>query len=114
MFFLISTLSKNQFLTFSAELSKLISSLHQLDAAQLKDSSGAEIISEIFQLSVKHMGVDGCPFIVGLFVSAIGEGVAIQELQERITPTEGKAVLQYLIHHPELYKASLQGTSPVG
>ena len=60
------------------------------------------------------MGVDGCPFIVGLFASAIGEGSAMQELRNGITPAEAKAVLQYLIQHPELYKASLQGTSPVG
>ena len=109
-----SAASKKQLHTFTAELSKLISSLHQLDTAQLKDSSGTEIISRIFRLSAKHMGVDGCPFIVGLFVSAIGEGSAMQELRNGITPAEGKAVLQYLIQHPELYKASLQGTSPVG
>lgn len=109
-----SAASKKQLHTFTAELSKLISSLHQLDTAQLKDSSGTEIISRIFRLSAKHMGVDGCPFIVGLFVSAIGEGSAMQELRNGITPAEGKAVLQYLIQHPELYQASLQGTSPVG
>lgn len=109
-----SAASKKQLHTFTAELSKLISSLHQLDTAQLKDSSGTEILSRIFRLSAKHMGVDGCPFIVGLFVSAIGEGSAMQELRNGITPAEGKAVLQYLIQHPELYKASLQGTSPVG
>ena len=109
-----SASSQKQLHAFTVELSKLISALHQLDAAQLKDPSGAEVISKIFRLSTKHMGVDGCPFIVGLFASAIGEGSAMQELRNGITPAEGKAVLQYLIQHPELYKASLQGTSPVG
>ena len=109
-----SASSQKQLHAFTVELSKLISALHQLDAAQLKDPSGAEIISKIFRLSTKHMGVDGCPFIVGLFASAIGEGSAMQELRNGITPAEGKAVLQYLIQHSELYKASLQGTSPVG
>ena len=109
-----SASSQKQLHAFTVELSKLISALHQLDVAQLKDSSGAEIISKIFRLSTKHMGVDGCPFIVGLFASVIGEGSAMQELRNGITPAEAKAVLQYLIQHPELYKASLQGTSPVG
>lgn len=109
-----SASSQKQLHAFTVELSKLISALHQLDVAQLKDSSGAEIISKIFRLSTKHMGVDGCPFILGLFASAIGEGSAMQELRNGITPAEAKAVLQYLIQHPELYKASLQGTSPVG
>ena len=100
--------------SFTKELSKLISSLHELDTVQLTGSPGTEIISSIFQLGTKHMGSDGCPFIVGLFMSAIGEGIAIQGLGDKITPAESKAVLHYLIRHPELYTVSLQDTSPVG
>ncbi len=102
-----------QLQSFTKELSKLISSLHELDTAQLTGSLGTEVINSIFQLSKKHMGSEGCPFVAGLFMSAIGDGTAIQELQDKITPAEGKAVLQYLIRHPELYKTSLQDASPV-
>ena len=108
-----STQDCKQLQAFTKELSKLISSLHELDTAQLTGSLGTEVINSIFQLSKKYMGPDGCPFIVGLFMSAIGDGTAIQELKDRITPVEGKAVLQYLIQHPELYKTSLQDASPV-
>ena len=109
-----STPGCKQLQTFTKELSKLISSLHELDTAQLTGSPGTEIINSIFQLGKKHMGSDGCPFVVGLFLSAIGDGTAIQGLWNEITPSESKAVLQYLIRHPELYKTNLQDTSPVG
>lgn len=109
-----STPDYKQLQTFTKELSKLISSLHELDTSQLTDSPGTEIINSIFQLGKKHMGSDGCPFIVGLFMSAIGDGTTIQGLGNEITPAESKAVLQYLIRHPELYTVNLQDTSPVG
>ena len=99
---------------FTRELSTLISSLHKLDTTQLTASPGADIINRIFRLGEKFMGSDGCPFIVGLFMSAIGDGAAMQELRNEITPAEGKAVLHYLTQHPELYTSSLQDTAPVG
>lgn len=109
-----STQNYKQLQSFTKELSKLISSLHELDTAQLTGLPGTEVINSIFQLGKKHMGSDGCPFIVGLFMSAIGDGTAIQGLGNEITLAESKAVFQYLIRHPELYTVSLQDTSPVG
>ena len=106
--------NSKQLHAFVKELSKLITSLHKLDAAQLTGAPGTEIISAIFQLGEKHMGPDCCPFVIGLFMSAIGDGAAMQELRNEITPAEGKAVLQYLIQHPQLYTSSLQDISPVG
>ena len=106
--------NSKQLQDFTQELSALISSLHKLDTAQLTGAPGTEIIGTIFRLGEKHMGPDGCPFVVGLFMSAIGDGTAIQELRDGITPAEGKAALQYLIQHPEIYTSSLQDTSPVG
>ena len=99
---------------FTKELLKLIGSLHELDATQLTDQQGSDIISKIFHLSIEFMGSDGCPFVIGLFTSAIGDGTAMKELCDGITPTEGKAVLHYITQHPELYTVSLQGTPPVG
>lgn len=99
---------------FTKELFNLIGSLHELDATQLTDLPGSNVISKIFALSAEFMGLDGCPFVVGLFMSAIGDGTTMKELCDGITPAEGKAVLHYITQHPELYTASLQGTSPVG
>lgn len=99
---------------FAKELSKLISALHNLDESQLSSSIGAGIINSIFHLSKKHMGTDGCPFIVGLFASAIGGSIPLEELREGISPAEGKAVINYLAQHPEVYTTNLQGSTPVG
>ena len=99
---------------FAKELSEMITALHKLDDSQLSSFMGAEIISGIFRLSTKHMGADGCPFIIGLFASAIGGSIPLQELREGISPAEGKAVLQYLTQHPEVYTPSPRDTSPVG
>ena len=99
---------------FAKELSKLMVALHKLDDSQLNSLMGSEIIGKIFSLSTKHMGADGCPFIVGLFASAIGDSIPLQELREGISPTEGKAVIHYLSQHPEVYTTNLQGSTPVG
>lgn len=109
-----STQDYKQLQSFTKELSKLISSLHELDTSQLTGVPGTEVIDSIFQLGKKYMGSDGYPFIAGLFLSAIGDGTAVQGLGNEITPAESKAVLQYLIRHPELYTVNLQDTSPVG
>lgn len=106
-------MDSRQFRAFAKELSKVLACLHKLDASQLTDLPGTKLISRIFHLGTKHMGSAGCPFIAGLFVSAIGESTAMQELRDGITAAEGKAVLRYLIRHPELYTACLQESFPV-
>ena len=110
----ISTPATKKYETFARELSKLIATLHKLDETQLNSSEGAVLICRIIHLSKKHMGTDGCPFVIGLFASAIGGGIPLQELREGISPAEGKAVMRYFVQHPEVYTASLQDTSPVG
>ena len=109
-----TTLSETQINTFSEELLSLFDALQRLDPSQLSEHPGAEIIHKIFDLGAKYMGTDGCPFILGLLVSATGEGSALHKLNAKISPAHSKAIIRYLTQHPELYTSSLRDTSPVG
>ena len=71
-----------------------------------------QIIKRIFELGKTYMGEDGCPFILGLFMSAIGDGPALQAFHSSISPAQSKAVIQYLLQHPELYTNSFHGNIP--
>ena len=109
-----TSLSETQIKAFSKELLGVLNALQQIDPSQLGERPGSEIIHKIFDLSVKYLGADGCPFILGLLVSAIGEGSAFHELNAKISPANSKAIIRYLTQHPELYTTSLRDTSPVG
>ena len=97
---------------FSTELLKLLRELQELDQASLNGQPGSQIIKKIFALGATYMGEDGCPFILGLFLSAIGGGTAFHELHGTVSPAHSKAVIQYLIQHPELYSNSFRGNLP--
>jgi len=96
--------------TLIKELEDLILEYSHLDNASLGQSEGSSIIARIFRLGKQWLGADGCPFILGLFMSALGEGTIAQEISAILTPAHGRAVIQYLIDHPELYEAGLSGT----
>ena len=109
-----TNLSETQINTFSKELLGLFDALQQLDPSQLGEHPGTEIIHKIFDLSVKYLGADGCPFILGLLISATGEGSAFHELNAKISSVHSNVIIRYLTQHPELYTSSLRDTSPVG
>ena len=109
-----TSLSDAQINTFSTELLSLFDALQRLAPSQLFEHPGTKIIHNIFDLGTKYLGTDGCPFILGLLISATGEGSAFHELYAKISPVHSKAIIRYLTQHPELYTISLQGTSPVG
>lgn len=99
--------------TFSKEFHSLITDLGRLDAANLTTPVGAEIIKKIYDLSISNIGVDGVPFILGLFMSALGEGSIAQGISNNLAPSHARAVIQYIIDHPELYSHGSQKT-PTG
>ena len=109
-----TTLSQTQIDTFSRELTSLFDALQRLDLSQINDQPGTKIIHKIFDLGAKYMGSDGCPFILGLLVSTIGEGSAFLKLNGKVSPAHSKAIIRYLTQHPELYTVRLQDASPVG
>ena len=109
-----TNLSETQIKAFSKELLSLFDALQRLDASQLNEQPGSEIINKIFDLGAKYMGANGCPFVLGLLVSSTGEGSAFHELNTKISPAHSKAIIRYLTQHPEIYTTSLRDTSPVG
>ena len=88
---------------FVKEFAELISEFAQLDSPALTTSAGAEAMRKIFELSNKYLGADSSPFILGLFMSVLGEGSIAQGITETLTPAHGRAVIQYMIAHPETY-----------
>lgn len=85
------------------ELAELISELSRLDDALLRTPAGSNSIRKIFELANKYLGVDSAPFILGLFMSTLGEGTIAQGITDNLSPAHGRAVIQYLIDHPETY-----------
>lgn len=88
---------------FVKEFAELISEFAQLDSSALTTSAGTAAMQKIFELSNKHLGTDCSPFILGLFMSVLGEGSIAQGITEALTPAHGRAVIQYMIAHPETY-----------
>jgi DNA-binding transcriptional MerR regulator len=93
---------------FLKEFSGLLAELKGLDETSLIGQQGEQIIGKVFDLGKQYMGSIGCAFVLGLFVCAAGEGSAVREIGENISVDHGKAVIRYVIKHPELYKYSIR------
>ena len=89
--------------TFAKEFTKLISEFALIEGIALTASAGTKAIRRIFDLSNKHLGADSSPFILGLFMGVLGEGSIAQGITDKLTPAHGRAVIQYMIAHPETY-----------
>ena len=108
----LAMLNGTQTEAFYQAFLQLLHELQALDHSSLNGQPGSLIIKRIFELGATYMGEDGCPFILGLFLSSIGDGPTFNELHSVVAPIHGKAVIQYLLHHPELYSNSFHGTIP--
>ena len=84
---------------FEKELSVLLHELSHMDDNELCSTQGTSIISQIFALGQRKLGIYGSSFIIGLFASAIGEGELAHILQDEITAAQCKAVIQYIARH---------------
>lgn len=88
---------------FAREFSSLIAEFASMDEAMLVSAPGAMVIQKVFDLSNKHLGSDSSPFVLGLFMSVLGEGSIAQGITDRLTPAHARAVIQYMIDHPQIY-----------
>jgi len=59
--------------------------------------------ASFLQAAINALIQSSAPFILGLFMSILGEGTIAQGITGDLSPTHGKAVIQYLIDHPETY-----------
>ena len=82
-----------------------------MDEGGLLSPSGAAIIQKIFNLSNKYLGSDSTPFMLGLCMSVLGEGSIAQGITDKLTPSHGRAVIQYMIDHPQIYSHTPHGTN---
>ena len=94
--------------SFFKEFSALVTELSHMDGAVLNESAGEEIIRKIFDLGIRYIGTDGCPFILGMIMSALGDGSVAQHIRIHLTPAHTQAVIRYLLQHPELHTQGSQ------
>lgn len=89
---------------FAEEFASLIRTFAGMDKSMLMSPYGANIIQKIIETSNKHLGSDSLSFLLGLLMSVLGEGSVAQGITECLTPDHGRAIIQYLIDHPEIYR----------
>ena len=89
--------------TFTREFAALLTELAQVDEAALKTSAADAVIARIFDVGRTYLGADSPAFILGLFMSVLGEGSIARELARQLKPVHGRAVIQYMLDHPELF-----------
>lgn len=89
---------------FAKEFSAQISKFAKIDDKMLESSVGSTEIQKIFDLSNRYLGADSPAFLLGLFMSVLGEGTIAQGLIEELTPAHGRAVIAYMIEHPQLFR----------
>lgn len=69
------------------------------------------VIQKVFDLSNKYLGSDSAPFVLGLFMSVLGEGSLAQGITDQLSPAHGRAVIQYMIDHPQIYTHTSHSTA---
>ena len=84
---------------FARKFSSLIAEFARMDEAMLASAPGSMIIQSIFDLSNKYLGSDSSPFVLGLFMSVLGEGSIAQDITDQLSPAHARAV----IHFPALF-----------
>lgn len=96
---------------FAREFSALIAEFSKMDEAMLASESGSIVMQRIFDLSHKYLGSNSAPFLLGLFMSVLGEGSIAQVITDQLTPAHGRAVIRYMIDHPDLYNHTPHGSA---
>lgn len=86
---------------FEEALSALLDELGSLPEEDLFSPQDSDLIERILDCGKQYLGANGVPFLVGLFVSAAGEGELAPAFHGKITATQGKAVMQYINNHIE-------------
>ena len=99
---------------FAREFSALFTEFGQMDEAMLVSAPGAVVIQKIVDLSNKFLGSDSTPFVLGLSMSVLGEGSIAQGITDQLTPAHARAVIQYMIDHPQVYTNSPHRTDGEG
>lgn len=92
---------------FFQEFSRLVVALQKLDSNELFGKAGDLIIEELFDISSKHLSESGISFVLGFFAGEMEFGASQEGVHDKLAPEHTKAVIRYLINHPELYEPDL-------
>ena len=87
-------------------LSELEQVLTELSRATLDDPKTDAILEKIYFLAETCLGSNGAPFLLGLFISVLGEGELAQDV--KITASQADIALHYLADHPQLFTKYIQ------
>lgn len=89
--------------TFMRKLSARLLALGQIDESSQALAKEAAL-QDIFDLGNEYLDTACAPFMLGLFISVLGEGVIAQDLSDCLTSAHGRAAIQYMLAHPELFR----------
>lgn len=91
------------FETFLSEVEDLLQELARNEGRANKQK---EIVKRLTATSIRNLGFPGYMFIVGLFLTAVGEGETAEEIADnlpiRLTPTQGKVAMEFLKEDMEM------------
>lgn len=100
----VHSISRERAERFAKEFSRLLSELAQIEDITSNSSAGDPVIQKILELSNTYLGADSLPFILGLFMRVLGEGSLAEGITEQLTPAHGRAMIQYMIDHPQFIR----------
>lgn len=93
---------------FPRELSALLEAFAGLDEAALR--SDPTIPAQLFDVCGRCLGESSMPFLLGLAVSALGEGTLARDPALRLTPSHGRAILRVLTDRMKTTEQSPRGS----
>ena len=104
-------LSNDRISVFMREFSALIAEFARMDESMLLSPPAAAVIRKVFDVSEQYLGPDSLPFILGLFMSVLGDGSVARGITDQLTPAHGRAVIQYMICQHQIYRNAPHNTS---
>lgn len=88
---------------FLTELEQLLTALGRVSGDIPETDT---LLEKIYALADEQLGSLGIPFLLGLFVSVLGEGELARDIE--ITAAQADTALRYLADHPQLFEKYLQ------
>jgi len=99
-----SNVNREQVENFIKEFEVQFAAFQKLNPSELEVQAADEIIKEMVAVSIKYLGEEGIPFVLGCCVSSASLDIALQRVWRSLASAHVKCVIRYFVRHPELYK----------